>query len=98
MPQAPLAATGEAMPIDRHRIQRIIDNLIDLLDSTEPDPDFEPNLGWARTWSGAPGEFGNVDDREGDDEREDDHAERFGIGDLDGLIEQWPSQFGEMAI
>lgn len=44
---------GEALP-NRQRIERIIDNLIELLDATEPNPDDEPSLGWCNptTYSG----------------------------------------------
>jgi hypothetical protein len=32
--------------VDRARIERIIDNLVALLDASEPDPDLEPSLGY----------------------------------------------------
>lgn len=64
--------------LHRHKIERAIDVLIALLDAADGDPDLEPYLA---------GFHPQDDDREGDDEREDDPAER-GIADYDGLIEQ----------
>lgn len=83
-------------------IQRLVD-LLDLVDGdadledgrdAEPDADGEPDAddelgGDDEPWLGrleclhqGAGTYGN------DDDREDDHAERFGIGDGDGLQEQ----------
>jgi hypothetical protein len=86
---------GGALPLDRARIERIIDNLLALLDASEPDPDLEepgddePYLGWPTNAAGA--HSSAVDDREWDDSE-------HGIADRDGLMEQWPSHYGEMAI
>lgn len=64
--------------LHRHKIEKAIDILIALLDAADGDPDLEPSLGY--------NPYGS-NDAEGDDEREDDPAER-GIADYDGLIEQ----------
>lgn len=70
---------GGAMP--RHRIERAIEALIELLDATEPDPDLEPtgddepSLGWTSTMA-----YGSGNDLE-------DNCDS-GIADLDGVSEQ----------
>ena len=83
MLNAPLTATGEA--VSRHQIERHIENLIDMLDALdgncdlEEGGDLEPHLAGADPIH---------DDREHDEEREFDPAER-GIADEDGLAEQF---------
>lgn len=78
MPATTVAAADLGLPLNRHRIERAIEALIELLDASEPDPDLEPSLGYNHYGS---------NDAEGDDEREDDPAE-CGIADLDGMSEQ----------
>lgn len=59
-----VAAADRGLPPTRQRIEHIIDNLIALLDETEPDADLEPSLGWINptTYSGFT--RGGSDDRE----------------------------------
>lgn len=72
----------------RQRIEAKIQELIEILDLIDGDPDFEPALGWPLSGTLALSEAAyNDDDREHEDEREDDPAER-GIADLDGREEQ----------
>lgn len=76
-------ANGEA--VSRHRLERYIETLIDLLDAIDGDPDLEEGGDLEPYLAGAdPGH----DDREFDDEREHDDAEH-GIADQDGLAEQF---------
>lgn len=95
----PLRLDGEAMP-SRQRIERIIDNLIALLDETDPDPDLEPYL--ADTDSDFEGDDADHEpslgwispcDRRpgyigGCSDLEHDPAES-GCADWDGMVEQW---------
>lgn len=70
-----------AYGVPRHKIEKAIQNLIDLLDATEPDPDLEPvgddepSLGWTSTMA-----FGDSEDREDDFDS--------GIADPAGALEQ----------
>jgi hypothetical protein len=87
MLNSPLWLSGEALP-SRQRIERIIDNLIALLDETDPDPDEEPvgddepSLGWISPCDRRAGYVGGCSDLEQDD------AES-GCADWDGMVEQW---------
>lgn len=58
-----LRLDGEAMP-SRQRIERIIDNLIALLDESDQDPDDEPSLGWCNPVEYRGFTAGGSDDRE----------------------------------
>lgn len=86
---------GGALPLDRRRIERAIEALIELLDAADPDPDFEPSLGWTRTWDGAPGAYGSTDEREecDDFEPDTDREEDFAPD-----LNERPRIFGEAAI
>ncbi|KAA0698526.1 hypothetical protein DTW90_12015 [Neorhizobium sp. P12A] len=66
-------------------IEGWIEQLIALLDELDGDENMESEL------AGFSPEC--MDDREGDDEREDEPAE-MGIGDQDGIAEQFPSFAG----
>ncbi|MEY9328212.1 hypothetical protein [Sinorhizobium fredii] len=84
MPNAPVQADGQAMPVEmmtRRAIEDHIERLIALLDEIDDDENLEPYVGG---W-----DYSVMDDREGDDEREWDPAE-MGIADLDALAEQAP--------
>lgn len=74
---------------DRAGVEAVIENLIAMLDTMDPDPDLEPELGWTLNGHGVE----ISDDRDGDDERESDPAED-GIADRDGLHEQLPGWGG----
>jgi hypothetical protein len=83
MLNALILANGEA--VSRHRLEAYIENLINMLDALDGDPDLEEGGDLEPYLAGAdPGD----DDREHDDEREHDPAE-CGIADLDGLAEQF---------
>jgi len=85
MPATIVAAADLGLPLNRARIERIIDNLVALLDATDPDPDLEPTgddepyLGWPNNAAGGMGS--DVTDREWDDSE-------HGIADADGASEQ----------
>lgn len=65
----------------RRRLEAKIEELIALLDLIDGDENLEPELaGW---------DSRQMDDREGDDEREWDPVEA-GIADIDGMQEQTP--------
>lgn len=66
----------------RRRAERTIEELIGLLDELDGDADVEDN-----------GDDGPIDD----DEREEDPAE-LGIGDPDGVLEQYPGGWKGSAI
>ncbi|SCW34287.1 hypothetical protein [Ancylobacter rudongensis] len=66
----------------RQRAERTIEELIELLDELDGESDLEDN-----------GDDGPIDDDEG----EEDPAE-IGIGDLDGLLEQYPGGWNGGAI
>ncbi|MFG1298115.1 hypothetical protein [Xanthobacter variabilis] len=63
----------------RARIADLIEALVDLLDSVEPDPDFEPDnddepsLGWCDSRS--PAGFGSTDDGEFNGDELDDNGD-----------------------
>lgn len=67
------------LPVTRRQIEAQVDALIDLLDTLDPDPDSEPELGWSgpsgyageSTNQAAPDFCGGTDDREGHDDTED---------------------------
>ncbi|WP_034884909.1 hypothetical protein [Ensifer aridi] len=72
----------------RQRIEAKIQELIEILDLLDGDADLEPALGWPLLGPRVLVEAAYFDDdREHEDEREDDPAER-GIADLDGREEQ----------
>lgn len=78
-----LTANGEA--VSRHRIEKYIEQLIDMLDAMDGDPDIEEGGDLEPYLAGAdPAD----NDREFEDEREYDPAEH-GIADEDGLAEQF---------
>jgi hypothetical protein len=60
---------------------------------TAPSADSEPSLGSPEHCPQVHWAQGGRDDREDDDEREWDPAES-GVGDVDGLIEQFPNRRG----
>ena len=86
MPATTVAASATGLPINRARLERIIDNLIALLDETDPDVDLEPSLGWCShiAHDGSDDPEGcsnfepNVDLEENTTPRMDDRALYFG--------------------
>ncbi|MBZ9859726.1 hypothetical protein [Mesorhizobium sp. CA12] len=51
-------------PRDRLELSTTIENLINMLDALEPDPDLEPSVGWAENAGKGITEGQNLDDRE----------------------------------